>query len=115
MDLLAPQSSGGTADGRRLTALTVRVFFVRRAKFERACDGDWRKLRHCIVPAPGRHGADHSRSVSVSYYPYRNRIPLAILAVVTPDLGFPLLPDTACNFNSLRTCAIVRAIYAGLN
>ena len=33
MDLLAPQSSSGTADGRRLTALTVRVFFVRRSKF----------------------------------------------------------------------------------
>ena len=30
--------------------------------------------RYCIVPAPGRHGADLSRSVSVSYYPYRNRI-----------------------------------------
>ena len=30
--------------------------------------------RYCTVPAPGRHGADHSRSVSVSYYPYRNRI-----------------------------------------
>ena len=35
MDLLVSQSSGGTADGRRLTALAVRVFFVRRAKFER--------------------------------------------------------------------------------
>ena len=35
MDFLVPQSSGGTADGRRLTALTVRVFFVCRAKFER--------------------------------------------------------------------------------
>ena len=31
--------------------------------------------RYCIVPAPGRHGADLSRGVSVSYYPYRNRIP----------------------------------------
>ena len=30
--------------------------------------------RYCTLPAPGRHGADHSRSVSVSYYPYRNRI-----------------------------------------
>ena len=30
--------------------------------------------RYCIVPAPGRHGADLSRSVSVSYYPCRNRI-----------------------------------------
>ena len=30
--------------------------------------------RYCTVPAPGRHGADLSRSVSVSYYPYRNRI-----------------------------------------
>ena len=28
MDLLVPQSSGGTADGRRLTALTVRVFEI---------------------------------------------------------------------------------------
>ena len=35
MDLLVSQGSGGTADGRRLTALTVRVFFVHRAKFER--------------------------------------------------------------------------------
>ena len=30
MDLLVPQSSGGTADGRRLTALTVRVFEIPR-------------------------------------------------------------------------------------
>ena len=32
--------------------------------------------RYYIVPAPGRHGADLSRSVSASYvyYPYRNRI-----------------------------------------
>ena len=30
--------------------------------------------RYYTVPAPGRHGADHSRSVSVSYFTYRNRI-----------------------------------------
>ena len=37
--------------------------------------------RYCIVPAPGRHGADHSRSVSVSYYPYRNRITCNLLVL----------------------------------
>ena len=30
--------------------------------------------RYCTVPAPGRHGAGHSRSVSLSYFTYRNRI-----------------------------------------